>query len=103
MDTFHLQCVVNLFFNAKFDLSICYEYFNLPELPWYAWHDAMYLAFLDNPHARDLDLKSLAEALLGWPPEERDAIGDYVWENRKALKEAYPGSNISRSKGIREK
>lgn len=91
------QCEL-LFHNMKFDLSICYEYFGLPILPWDAVHDTQYLLFLDNPHSRTLELKPAAQALLGWAPEERDAINDWVFANRKELAKQY-GVKISQQKG----
>lgn len=86
-----------LFFNAKFDLAVAYEKLGLPELPWHRVHDAMFLAFLADPHSRDLGLKALAEDLLDWPPEERDELADWVWANRKALVAEY-GGKITRAK-----
>ncbi len=86
-----------LFFNASFDLSIAYEKLDLPILPWGRIHDAMFLAFLAEPHSRNLDLKSLAEGVLNWPPDEQDAIADYVWDNRKELVRVH-GGKISRAK-----
>lgn len=86
-----------LFFNAKFDLSVCYEIFDLPVLPWDRVHDAMFLAFLADPHSRNLELKPLCEDLLDWPAEERDAIAEYVWENRVRLTREY-GGKITKAK-----
>lgn len=88
-----------LFFNMKFDLQVACEGWGLPLPPWHAVHDAMYLAFLANPHAKNLDLKSLAADLLGWQPEERDAINDWVVENIKELRKQYAPEKISVSKG----
>ncbi|MCJ8335423.1 MAG: hypothetical protein MJH10_14450, partial [Epibacterium sp.] len=87
-----------LFFNAYFDLSIVVEYFGF-ELPhWSLVHDAAVLAFLIDPHGLKHDLKSLAEENLNWPPEERDAIGEWVWEHRKRIREEFD-LNPTRAKG----
>lgn len=86
-----------LFHNAKFDLAICYEIFNLPELRWDRVHDTQFLAFLADPHSKSIGLKELAEDLLDWPPDEKDVIGGYVWENRKALVAKY-GHKITNAK-----
>jgi len=86
-------------FNSKFDMSVCYEGLGLPTLPWWAVHDAMYLAFLANPHAKNLDLKSLAENLFNWPPEQRDAINDWVVENVEELRKQYAPEKITITKG----
>lgn len=88
-----------LFHNAKFDLAVACEGLGLPMPRWDMVHDTQILLFLADPHSRTLELKPAAEALLGWAPEEKDAVGDWVWENRVRLREAYPGSNITRSGG----
>lgn len=88
-----------LFFNAKFDVQVACEKLGLPMPRWDAVHDAMYLAFLDNPHAANLDLKSLAHAMLDLPPDERDAINDWVIANIKELRKQYAPEKISITKG----
>lgn len=86
-----------LFFNAKFDLAVAYEKLGLSELPWDRVHDAMFLAFLADPHSRNLELKSLAEDLLDWEPEEQNAVAGWVWAHRKALVAEY-GGKVTRAK-----
>lgn len=83
--------VPKLFFNAKFDLAVACEKWGLRMPDWREIHDAMFLSFLADPHTRNLDLKSLAEDLLDWPAEERDAIAAYVWDNRVHLKAMFGG------------
>lgn len=87
-----------LFHNAKFDLSVSYYHFGLPILPWNRVHDTMFLAYLDNPHARRNGLKELAADLLGWDADEKDAVGEWLWENR-AYVFAQTGRRLSRSNG----
>lgn len=65
-----------LFHNAKFDLDVLLEHFDLR--PQYGFHDTLLLAYLHNPHAASFALKPLADALLGMPPEERDAVRDWL-------------------------
>lgn len=64
-----------LFHHGKFDLAVALEHWGLP------WHDkfddTLYLAYLFNPHERELGLKSLAAKHLGMPAEERNEI--LVW------------------------
>lgn len=62
--------------NTPFEGAIIEEYFGL-EMGWPRWHDTMVMAFLDNPHG-ELSLKPLAEQHLGLPPEERDAVKDWL-------------------------
>ena len=87
-----------LFFNAKFDLSVAYEKMELPVLSWDRVHDAQFLAFLADPHNRSLGLKPLAEEMLDWPPEARDKLAEWVWENRHEM-ERRSGDKVSRRAG----
>lgn len=87
-----------LFHNAKFDTSVAYEGLGAPRLPWERIHDTTFLAFLVDPHARSLGLKELAQDWLNWPAEERDAMGEWLWNHRKSLNETY-GIKLSRSNG----
>lgn len=74
-----------VFHNAKFDTAVCYERLHLPALPWDRVHDTMFLGFLTDPYARTLGLKELADRWLGMPPEERDAVTDWVLANKARL------------------
>lgn len=87
-----------LFHNASFDAAVAHERLGMPLLPWHRMHDTMFLLFLYNPHSQSLGLKESAEEILDWPPEERDAINDWVWEHRKELKAKYD-KPITRQKG----
>ena len=62
--------------NAPFDGSILEEKWGL-KVPWHKVEDTMVMAFIDNPHG-ELSLKPLAELHLGMPPEERDAVKDWL-------------------------
>ena len=81
-----------LFHNAKFDCEVAEKWFGLALPPWDIIHDTSFLAFLYNQHAPSLGLKELAAGLLDWPPDERDAIGDWVLANAKRLKEMDPNN-----------
>lgn len=78
-----------LFFNAKFDVEVACVKLGLPEPDWDNLHDAMFLLYLHDPHARDLKLKPASERLLNMPPEERDVVKEWLWDNRKMLKSEY--------------
>lgn len=86
-----------LFFHGKFDLAVAYEKLDLPRLPWDRVHDAMFLAFLADPHARELGLKELCEDMLDWEPEEQNAVAEYIWDHRRVLVKKY-GGKITRAK-----
>lgn len=78
-----------LFFNGKFDVDVGETHMGMPRLPAEEMHDAMFLAFLRDPHSRELDLKGLAERFLSWPPEERDALADWAKANKAANLERF--------------
>jgi DNA polymerase I-like protein with 3'-5' exonuclease and polymerase domains len=79
-----------LMHNAKFDLDVAEAHFKLPLPDWRCVHDTMFLLFLDDPHQRSLGLKPSAERLLGLPPEERDAVKDWILVNKKRLEAEFP-------------
>ena len=74
--------------NLKFDMDVAETHVCVPRLPWYMLHDTLYLLFLDNPHAQSLSLKPAAERYLNMPPEERDAVEEWLQEHCKGLKQA---------------
>lgn len=67
------------FHNAKFDLEVAWRYFGLP-FP-REWHDTMFLAFLDCPHAPSFALKATAARVLNLPPEARDVLHEWILAN----------------------
>jgi DNA polymerase I-like protein with 3'-5' exonuclease and polymerase domains len=79
--------------NAKFDVDVAECHFDFKPLPWDKVHDTLFLLFLDDPHQIELGLKPSAERLLGLPPEEQDAVGEWLIANQPV-----PGVRISRSK-----
>ena len=71
-----------LFHNCKFDLEVMKVSFGLfPK----EYHDTMFLSFLHNPHERILSLKPLSEKYLDMPPEEQEAVRDWLFDNRPDL------------------
>lgn len=86
-----------LFHHAKFDLDVAEVHLGLAPPPWDRVHDTVYLAFLDDPHAKRIDLKSTAHRLLDWPPDERDVVADWLVEHQPV-----PDVKISRSPQGRE-
>lgn len=81
------------FQNGKFDADVSEVHMDLPPLPWDKIHDTMFLLFLDDPHQAELGLKPSAERLLGLPPEEQDAVGEWLITNQPI-----PGVKITRGK-----
>lgn len=70
-----------LFQNAKFDLEVIRHWFGLEPPPWAKVHDTMFLLYLDDPHQKELGLKPASERLLDWPPEEQDAVFQWLLDN----------------------
>jgi DNA polymerase I-like protein with 3'-5' exonuclease and polymerase domains len=67
--------------NVQFDLAVAEKWFDLDLPPWERVHDTTYLLFLADPHADDLSLKPSANRYLGLPPDEQDAVKDWVLKN----------------------
>lgn len=89
-----------LFHNAKFDLDVMDIGLDYPfwkYRPWSDIHDTTYLLFLLDPHARSHGLKKAALGHLGWAADERDAVADWVLENKKAI-DADSGRKVLRSR-----
>ena len=67
-----------LFHNAKFDLDVAEVHLGLKLPRWQRIHDTELLAFLNDPHAKQLALKPLAEHLLKLPPEEQLELREWI-------------------------
>jgi DNA polymerase I len=70
-----------LLHNGKFDLEVAATHLGLPLPPWHDWHDTLFLAYLENPHAQNLELKALAAEHLSLPPTERDDLHKWIVDN----------------------
>ncbi len=68
--------------NAKFDIDVAATHFNLPVPEWTHIHDTQFLLFLDDPHQTELGLKPSAERLLHLPPDEQNAVADWLVEHQ---------------------
>lgn len=82
-----------LFQNGKFDLDVAEVHMGISIPKWDKIHDTMFLLFLDDPHQTELGLKPSADRLLGLPPEEQDAVAEWLIENQPV-----PGVKISKAK-----
>lgn len=68
--------------HAKFDVAVACEQLGLPMLKWQYIHDTLYLLFLMNPHARELSLKPSAVEYLDMPPDEQEAVRDWLLQHQ---------------------
>lgn len=71
-----------LFHNAKFDVAVAVERLGLPMPAWGQVHDTIPMLFLLDPRADTYSLKPSSEKLLGWAPEERDAVIDWLTDRQ---------------------
>lgn len=65
---------------AKFDLPVAEAHLNLRSPAWDRVHDTLFQLFLLDPHADSLALKESAERIFDEPPQERDAVYDWLAE-----------------------
>jgi DNA polymerase I-like protein with 3'-5' exonuclease and polymerase domains len=79
------QTVPILFQNAKFDVDVCEVHFELPVPAWHDIHDSMFLIYLEDPRRPTFALKPSAEFYLDMPPEEQDAVRDWLLEKEHKL------------------
>lgn len=81
-----------LFHNGRFDIGVAKEHwgFGMPK----RWDDTMFQVYLHNPLAKTVSLKPSAHALLGMPPDEQDAVADYVMAHGFTKKRSEAGAYI---------
>lgn len=80
--------------NMKFDVRVAMEWFDLPYPEAHRIQDTLFLAFLNDPRERSLELKQLADKYLDMPPEEQDDLKEWILENVKEAKESDWGGYI---------
>lgn len=83
--------------NLPFDASIAEEKWGLT-IPWDRVHDTMVLAFLQDPFG-ELSLKPLAAQWLQMPPDERDAVKDWLIKHGKCKDTKGWGAHICLAPG----
>lgn len=88
-----------LMHNAKYDLDVAETHFGLDPLPWDRVHDTLFTLFLLDPHAATLSLKPSAEKHLGMPPDEQDAVRDWLVEHRVIAANENHGAHIAKAPG----
>lgn len=93
-----------LFHNEGFDISVWSKYFwnqgfDSATTDWNRFHDTTYLLFLADPYAPTYSLKPSADRYLGMPPEEQDAVRDWIVGNVPEANAKNFGAFISRAPG----
>lgn len=86
-----------IFHNAPFDCAIIEERLGL-QVPWDRVHDTMILAFLQDPFG-ELSLKPLAAQWLKMPPDERDAVKEWLIAHGKCRDTKGWGAHICEAPG----
>lgn len=64
-----------------FDIPVLAHHLDLPERDPLLTHDTLFSSYLQNPHARSLSLKDLANDLLGIAPDEQQDMYDWIMDN----------------------
>ena len=90
----HLLC-----HNAKFDLRICLEWFNLPIPKPELINDTMIMAYLLDAREPSLGLKDLAYKYCGMPPDDQWALKRWILADVKGATESNFGEFISEAPG----
>lgn len=90
-------CKRTVFHNGNFDMDVGQSFLGLA--PPERYDDTVFLAFLNNPYERSLELKPLGEKHLGLAPEEQTALKDWIIENvpEAKRKKSEWGGYISRA------
>ena len=73
-----------VFHNNGFDLDVAACYLGMR--PQRGFDDTIFLAFLNDPYERELKLKPLAHKHLNMPPEEQNALRDWLLDNEPELR-----------------
>lgn len=86
--------------NGKFDWDVGNVHLGLPIPHWSRCHDTQFLLFLHDPHASSFALKPAAHRLLDMPPDERDAVKDWIYTNGIITKQSKEwGAHIAKVPG----
>jgi DNA polymerase-1 len=85
--------------NREFECAVLREHFGYVAPDTLRVHDTMFLLFLTNPYAYTFSLKPSAEAILGWAPEEQDALKDWIIAHVPGATAKTFGAYISKAPG----
>lgn len=85
--------------NAPFEAAVLRKWFNVRKGNPLRFHDTQYLIFFYDPYSHTLSLKPSAERILGLPPDEQDAVRDWVLRNVPQAKASDWGAYICLAPG----
>jgi DNA polymerase-1 len=85
--------------NSPFESAILKRYFGYTQPNPIHTHDSQYDIFLADPYAPSFGLKPSAHRILGLPPDEQDAVKDWVLQNVPEAKASDWGAYICRAPG----
>jgi DNA polymerase I-like protein with 3'-5' exonuclease and polymerase domains len=84
--------------NAKFDLRVAMEWFNLP-YPHGRVEDSMFWSYLNDPREETLSLKPMSDKYLDMPPDEQQGLHEWIVKNVLGATIATAGAYISEAPG----
>lgn len=86
-----------LFHNAPFDLSVGLNWLGGREPDWTEVHDTIFLLFQKDPYSHSLSLKPSADHYLDLPPQEEQALHDWILRNVPEATKSTVGAYICRA------
>lgn len=84
--------------NSKFDNDVANVHFGLAWPAADRFHDTLILAYLDDPHSKQIDLKNLSIKHLNRDPAERDELKEWILSNIKCKPSEW-GAHIADAPG----
>lgn len=84
--------------NAKFDIRVAMEWFDLP-YPHGHVEDSMFWTYLNDPREDTLSLKPISDKYLNMPPDEQRELHEWIVENVPGATMATAGAYISEAPG----
>lgn len=85
--------------NSPFERAITKKYFGYVQKDSLKVYDSQYSLFLTDPYATTFSLKPSAERVLGLPPDEQDAVKDWVLAHVPGARASDWGAYICRAPG----
>lgn len=88
-----------LYHNGSFDMEVAEVHLGLAMPKWNEFEDTLLLSYLHDPRDTSLSLKPLAEKYLDLPPEEQDALKEWILANVPGAKKSDWGAYIAKAPG----